>query len=96
MTQNLKFNAGEVIVLTIGEYSDFGISGFLVSIKPFDMAECAQEFAKGKERYSTSISDLITWLVVNEYAIPVTYRETHLGGYSGFGSEFNVKWEDDE
>lgn len=40
--QDLTFEAGEVIVCTTGEYSNYGIEFFAVATKPFDLAEQAQ------------------------------------------------------
>ena len=87
MTQNLKISKGEVVVLTEGEYSDYGICGYFVAIKDFDMAEQAQLFVKESK---LSVSDFQAFLIGKELTIPVAHREIHLGNYSKFDDEFNA------
>lgn len=83
--QNTAIAAGEVIVLTTGCYSDFGISGYIVACKDFDIKAVAEKFiqANQKKLWSYQYSDLFTaYLISEEYAVPVAHREIHLSDYS--------------
>lgn len=93
MEANLKVTKGEVIVFTEGQYSDFGLDAFLVFIKDCNLAEKAQHYFNGKDRYGDEdMSNFSALLIADEYAVPVRYRELHLGSYSDFNADFGVKW----
>jgi hypothetical protein len=81
---NRKISAGEVIVLTSGEYSDYGITGYIVSLIDFDMGEAVDTFKQSISSddydYDTH-SKFIAWLVATEKVVPVEHREIHIGSY---------------
>lgn len=98
MKTNMKIEKGEVIVLTQGEYSDFGIEGFIIALEDFDMSTEAQlhykaQIAKGNDYDQTS--DFAAHLITTEKAIPVRYRAIHLGNYLGFDKDFNIPREEE-
>jgi hypothetical protein len=91
---NLKVTRGEVIVLTQGEYSDFGIDSFAVALQDFDMGGQAREYAKetGKDSYQngTWANVFIPWMVIKQLIMPVEYREIYIGTYGTFEPDFGV------
>lgn len=96
MKPNLKIQKGEVIVTTTGEYSNFGIDGFIVALQDFDMAAEAKicvEIRKATDEYD-QYEDFTAFLITKELVIPVKYREIHLGSYSRFDDDFGVPKED--
>jgi hypothetical protein len=84
---NTEISAGEIIVLTSGEYSDYGIVGYIVAKINFDIKEAIDLFKQETKDYSECgyINDahnrFIAWLVITERAVPVEYRELHIGSY---------------
>lgn len=83
---NTKLSAGEVIVLTNGEYSSFGIAGYIVSRIDFDLQEAIDLFNQQlTEAERDDIDDphtkFIAWLVSTERVVPVEHREIHIGNY---------------
>lgn len=87
--QNLKINKGEVIVLTTGEYSSYGIDGFIIALKDFDMALEAQNYTANQ--VSKYPYGFVAYLIIQQLAMPVQYREIDLGN-SKFNQEFGVKY----
>jgi len=90
MTQNLKIGAGEVLVFTDGSYSDYGINGYAVSTKSFDLKEEAHLFRKTKRSYP-SYCEFIPYLIAKELLVPVAHREIHLGSYNIFNGDFEIE-----
>jgi len=93
--QNLIVSMGEIINLTTGEYSDFGYVGNFVFIKKCDLALLAQEYCKEKNKWDADMNAFGTWLVSQQYCVPVDNRDIHLGEYSEFSPEFNVIYKED-
>lgn len=80
-----KISRGEVIVFTSGCYSNFGIRGYAIALKDFDMREVRSLIVKrneGKDRYGSY--EFMGWLVSHEYVLPIEHREYHLGDYELF------------
>ena len=78
---------GFIFVLTEGEYSDYGIRGFVKVLKPFISSKLVDEF---KEQYvepeevnSIPIYAFELWLVEEGYVEPVDNQvgSWHLGSY---------------
>ncbi len=97
MEQNLKFKAGEVVVLTSGQYSDYGLTGFVVAIADFDMSDEAILYAlDSRSKYDDygfdkfDYDEFVAWLIKKELVIPVKYREIHLGSYDDFSNDFKI------
>lgn len=91
MEANIKFKAGEVVVLTSGQYSDYGLSGFIVAIADFDMSEEAISYALNSRATKTpDYDEFIAMLIKKELVIPVKYREVHLGNYGDFTKDFKI------
>ena len=85
MSQNTKISAGEVIVLTHGSYSDYGIIGYFVARVDFDLAEALAECfpnVKDREEYGSQ-KIFLAWLVTTEKLVPVSHREIYIGEYGG-------------
>lgn len=80
---NTKISAGEVIVLTTGEYSSFKIAAYMVAHIDFDMAQAVGEFRAqwtGDEDQDQD-SAFMAWLVTTERMVPVAHREMHISSY---------------
>ncbi len=92
--QNLKVSRGEIITFTSGEYSDFGVCGYLVFTQDVDLAKFAQKHFSGKPQYGdhSSAKGLPSYLVAEGLAMPVDKRDIHIGCYEDFNSEFGVVW----
>lgn len=89
----LKFSAGQVIVFSQGEYSDYSIGGFLVATRALDLPALAQEMANGKNEHSDPDADpynFPAWLIKNGYAMPIDHSVVHVGDYSRWAPEFGV------
>lgn len=81
--QNEKISAGEVIVLTQGEYSDFGIKGYIVATVDFNIKEAIEEFNPTLDEDDwDKHTKFLAWLIHTEKAVPVKHREIHIGSYS--------------
>lgn len=96
--QNLKIKKGEVILLTTGEYSDYGIRGQLVFIKDCNLKAYVKSKVDGKEQYTADCPEpehIPSNLVADGYALPLEYREIHLGDYGNFHEDFEVEYKND-
>lgn len=98
MKNILTYQPGTVLVFTSGCYSDFGTSGFLVTIKDCDLKKIVSELRLWKkkpenQRYKgdddAEPSDLASFMIVSGYAMPLDCQTVHLGDYSEFESEFS-------
>lgn len=100
MIETLKFVRGSALIFTSGEYSDFGLSGVLVTIKDCDLPALAkeyvaQEWAAIKERGGDDWDKpgpdgFAGWLCANGHAMAAEAQCVHLGSYGEFGAEFGV------
>jgi hypothetical protein len=92
MEENLIVSKGEIIVLTSGEYSEYGIEGFAVALEDFDMGEKAREYDKetGPHQYYSQLNGFIPWLITKQLVKPEEYREIHLGSSGMFSDDFRV------
>lgn len=94
MTQNLRMTKGEIFSTADGEYSDYSVNGLFVAVEDFDMKEhAALHTAKRKGEYG-QLSGFEAYLVSNQLAMPITYREIYVGSYSDFHDDFGVKKND--
>jgi hypothetical protein len=85
MSQNTKLMPGQLVSLTQGEYSDFGIVDIVVVRKECDLKELREEFLKQhepKHQWDTGDpSAFVAWMAREEYVASASYSEIHLGGY---------------
>ncbi len=90
----LKYRRGTALVFTTGEYSDYGISAMLVTIKDCDLPTLAKEYRAGDtnaDSYDRGRPEGFgSWLVANGHAMPMEAQSVHLGDYGEFASEFGV------
>jgi len=92
---NLLVKKGEVIVFTKGEYSDFGIDGYVVAIADINLKECAHKFVKIPNEWEKTFG-FVEYLIGCELVIPVAHREIHIGSYGEFDDDFGIQRDDDE
>lgn len=91
---------GEVIAFSGGEYSDYSYCGLVVFRKACDLMEAKEAFKKFTiatmtDGYCESDrSTFVTWLVANEYCLPLEEREIHLGSYGELLGESTYDWEE--
>lgn len=88
----LQYPKGSIITFTTGEYSDFRVCGFVVTIVACNLPKLAQEYGNGKKLYSEDgePSDFPSWLIANGHVMPVEHSEVHLGAYGIWEGEFGV------
>lgn len=87
MTHEYEIKKGEIINLSSGCYSDFTYNATVVFIRDCNLAEAfadlKQEYMTDEDKWPGYISgakdQFVTWLVANQYCMPVTCREVHLG-----------------
>lgn len=86
MTQAKQIEAGEIIALSSGEYSDYRIGAFSKVLKPINeevwqlMGEsCRGNYQWDKEYFEEGKA--VPWLVANGYIEEIAYTELHLGDY---------------
>lgn len=90
--ENLKIEAGEPVVFSTGEYSDYGYGASLVFRKTCDLEALAAEYGRACreglrngsiDKWGDQIGPqgFEAWLVCEGHAVPFTLREIHIGGY---------------
>lgn len=96
-TENLKFKAGEIIILTSGEYDDYTIINSVIAISDFNMAEKAIEFiTKNKDpdedfnNYHVDFTEFATFLVAQGVVSTVNCKKIQLGAYGKFSRCFKI------
>jgi hypothetical protein len=90
MTHEYEIKKGEIINLSSGCYSDFTYNATVVFIRNCNLAKAfsdlKKEYLTDKDKWpfhvSVSKDQIVTWLVANQYCMPVTCRDVHLGDYS--------------
>jgi hypothetical protein len=87
MNQELK--AGQLLVISEGCYSDYGITGFFVCLTTFaPMALHAEYMLAHPEQaadYSFSSESFLQFLLGKGLLLEISYATLHLGGYSRAG-----------
>lgn len=79
--------AGKLLCISSGEYSDHQIHGFFVVLKTFNHKKETLEFnSKYKNKEFRSRDDFLGMLVSKGYLLDVDYKELDLG-YKGFDLE---------
>jgi hypothetical protein len=93
----MKIKAGTILVITHGEYSDYGYSGPFHVLKDFDQAEIAEEFrnawkALPHDKWDrASESDFMNWANREGYIEDVANGWSwHVGGY-GFEPDIDTE-----
>lgn len=83
-----KVNKGTILMLSTGEYSDYGIQTLSKAIKDFDIREVSEEYLSENEgqrgSYSCDFYKFTQWLIEKKYIETVEYKEWHLGDYGSF------------
>lgn len=91
MSDVLNYPTGSIMVFTYGAYSDYGITAFLVAIKPCNLPLLAKEFQKTRDEWDREDPDGFgSWLVAQGYAMPVDHSEVHVGEYGRWDAEFQM------
>lgn len=72
--------AGDLVVLSSGQYSDYGIYTMLKALKGFDPAEIARTINKDEDDWDGE-ERLLAYLLELELVVEVPYRELHVGNY---------------
>ena len=86
-----KFNAGELMTTSTGEYSDYQVNGIFRALKSFDAQALLVKWAEstGREinngivrsnRINKNI-EFLGWLNKSGYVEDIEYRELHIGSY---------------
>jgi hypothetical protein len=84
MTKTNVYGPGKTLLLSEGEYSDFGYAGQLVTLKKCDLGALAAEFVgqwKGDRWRFDGASNFVAWLVAQQYCAPIECEEVHIGSY---------------
>jgi len=91
------FEPGTIIQFSYGAYSNYEVIDTLIVIKEIDMSKVTQQFYndtkyfnKYSKTWNITENDFVTYVVINEYAVPLNYHECHLGDYS---DSFMKKWQ---
>jgi hypothetical protein len=79
------YQPGTILLLSEGEYSDFGYCGQLVTLKTCHLADLIDAYRAARTLENPDIhqgpSDFVAWLITTEHAAPLQYSEAHLGDY---------------
>lgn len=85
---------GQIMVLTSGDYSDYGINAIFKALEDFDLDAEVQEYYKqetevqfDRNRRKTGI-DFPAWLVKWRVAEEVDFLEIHTGDYGEVDIEY--------
>lgn len=77
--------AGQLVLLSSGEYSDYGVLAIAKSLKDFDTNEETINFLEELKIHSGHDHDIefrfMAWLHKKGFIEDVPYREVHLGSY---------------
>lgn len=92
MQEDLTFKAGELLVITYGDYSDKEWHGPLRVIKTFTQSAVGKAYVEATPRRKlgnwvepTPTDDFVPWLVKEGYVEAIDdCREWDIGSYNGF------------
>lgn len=92
MSDVLKFQRGIVLLFSVGEYSDFGYCGQLVTLTECDLPALAQQYVAAhnpKDEWDDKprCEDFASWLVANGHCAPLACETVHIGSYGDFEEE---------
>lgn len=77
--------AGEILLVTQGQYSDYSCTAIMRAERDFDIAEVKAlylaEFPEQAEEYNAEHEQFVGWLSSCGYATDVPHRELHAGSY---------------
>lgn len=78
-----QFKKGEVVLVSSGEYSDYGIIALCEAVNDFDATELAAIFkAKTPEKKYFDQSDFGDWLIESGHLRKMKFAELYVGSYS--------------
>jgi hypothetical protein len=75
---------GTALILTEGEYSDYGICSTLVTIEDCDLPALAARFLAlhvDESAWDRDPSEFAAWLVTEGLAMPMKAEQVHIGSY---------------
>lgn len=90
MSQNPKFDAGTIIILAEGEYSDYRTGPLFRCLKDVNLEDLAREFypnapkSEWSGRRNADASTFTLWLIQNGWVEELEYSEVHVGSYGEF------------
>lgn len=94
MSNPLEYPKGSVLTFTTGEYSDFRVAAYLVTVCDCDLPALAREYvgtyAPENEWDEPRLDGFASWLIAKGHAMPVATSEVHLGAYGDWEPEFGV------
>lgn len=79
MTDMISHKAGELILLSSGDYSDYGICGIFRALVDMDIGALATEYYEQCPMKSASESGFAGWLIKLGHIEDVDYDEVHCG-----------------
>ena len=85
MTQNTTVSAGELVRLTYGIYSDFGVVADLIARRDFDVKAALQSYKQNhkpkNENDEPDERGFAAFLCINHYTVEAASREIHVGSF---------------
>lgn len=84
--QEVVVKAGKLFCLESGEDSNYGVCGFFVALKDFDIrAELEgyfKEHPEQRQEYRGEESQFIAWLAGRGLLLDIDYQRIHVGSHS--------------
>ena len=94
MNAALVANAGSLLSVESGEYSDYGVIGFFVVLRDFtpadQLSKYLDEFPKSKRPHCFESDEFLAFLLKDGFLLEVLYGTLHLENY-GRASEFSFR-----
>lgn len=81
MGQNLYLKAGELIVFSEGEYSDYGYRGQYVALQNVSEEQLKEVGDKANEEGYGAVDRFISMCIREGWLADINMREIHLGSY---------------
>lgn len=77
-----KVQAGQALLVTSGEYSDFGIVALCKALRDFDVIPLIAEYkAMNPKETHFNYSEFGDWLIEKAYVEKLPYAELYMGSY---------------
>ena len=81
ITSTASVRAGDLVLVTSGEYSDFGVIALCRAVIDFDAKALVPVFREGREDDSYDNSEFGDWLIKSGRLEKVSFRELYVGAY---------------
>ena len=95
MSDTMIYPPGTAVMFETGEYSDYGVSAVLITLKELDLKAAAQRFQDTVvnliEWGGIDHDAFIAWLVTEGYAMAADVNRLHVGSYGRWATELEVK-----